>query len=710
MASSGDFEEAYEEKQHNAAYIFNPSGDPDDKTHPAKRRRVSKKLNKPEVHSTKNVSSFQCLLQGNESEQTMRLRQEVFEKSWSVVDSRIQSILRDTNRSTLQQVTSFLQNAPDHTPAGKIPSAFIITGPNIASQDLLFGQLSETLQHEANAQVVRLRSGDASNLRVVLRKIIHDITSKDSADGEDLDLTVSKDGHKFLNYDLEALYAHLKLAPRRNLVVIAFQDSEAFDSGLLSDLISLLSSWLDRIPFAFLFGVATSVELFEARLLKSTCQTLYGDQFDVEQTESIVGKIFKTAVAHSEVPILIGPNLVGSLLERQREQVASIQDFIRSLKYAYMCHFYANPLSFLVPDGSNADALQLEHVEILRCLPSFRRSVETDIGKNSIVQAKELLEDDSRLISHLIDCLQARRQWVTKLLHILKTFTASRIISVDFTDLYMDASCNGVSLSGQYDQFFDSIKRMQPPDMEAYLSRLLDVMQQGDQCLGLEPWMDEAPETISLLSDILAGIKGLRSDADDQSHVLRSKYSGQSKILRTTVVAQKVQLSQDTAALTDHDKSYTDLIHRFLEHLETTICIDGAYDMPFNEIWLYDSKTPYKDVFIPRPRNVLERALSRPHDYLGCSCCKTGEDQIMPTFPSTAILYQLYVETGSLINAADLWSAFYGIVSENNDDELDERTALVSFYRSMAEMKAMGFVKQSRKKADHVAKLAWKGL
>jgi origin recognition complex subunit 3 len=92
------------------------------------------------------------------------------------------------------------------------------------------------------------------------------------------------------------------------------------------------SSWLDRIPFAFLFGVATSVELFEARLLKSTCQTLYGDQFDVEQTGSIVDKIFKAAVAHSEVPILIGPNLVGGLLERQHEQVASIQDFIRSLK------------------------------------------------------------------------------------------------------------------------------------------------------------------------------------------------------------------------------------------------------------------------------------------------------------------------------------------------------------------------------------------
>ncbi|KAI1756725.1 origin recognition complex subunit 3 N-terminus-domain-containing protein [Xylaria castorea] len=708
MESPNGLKEACEEKQHHAAYIFDPSGDPDDR--PTKRRRVLKKLDKPDVQRPKNASSFQLLLQGTESDRTMNLRQEVFEKLWSVINSRIQSILRDTNQSTLQQVTSFLQAAPDHTPKDKIPSAFIITGPNIASQDLLFEQLSETLRHEAGAQVVRLRSGDASNLRAVLRKIIHDIVSRDSVDGGDLDLTTSKDGRKFLNYDLEALYAHLKLTPRRNMVVIAFQDSEAFDSSLLSDLISLLSSWLDRIPFAFLFGVATSVELFEARLLKSTCQCLYGDQFDVEQTASIVDKIFKTAVAHSEVPVLLGPNLVGSLLERQREQVASIQDFIRSLKYAYMCHFYANPLSFLLPDGLNSDALQPDHVEIIRYLPSFRQTVEAAAENNNVARAKQLLKDDRQLIEHVVDCLQKRRQWVTRLLRILKTFTTSKTSTIDFSSFYMDASYHGINISGQYDQFFDSVKRMEPCDSEKYLSRLIDLMQHGDVSLGLDPWADEAPETVALLLDIQAGIKHLRSEADDRGHVLRSKYSGQSKILRTTVVAQKVQLSHDTAALTDLDKSYTDLIHRFLEHLKATVCIDGACDMPFNEVWLYDSKTPYKDVFIPRPRTVLERALSRPHDYLGCSCCKTEEDQITPTLPTTAILYQLYLETGSLINAADIWSAYYAIVGEDAEDGLDERTALVLFYRSMAEMKAMGFVKQSRKKADHVAKVAWKGL
>ncbi|KAI1367360.1 origin recognition complex subunit 3 N-terminus-domain-containing protein [Xylaria arbuscula] len=708
--ASEKIDEVYEEKQHQAAYIFDPSGDFDEATRPAKRRRVSKKLEASQAHDTKTTSSFQCLLGGAELETSVTLRKETFEKLWSVIGSRIHGILRETNQSTLQDVSLFLRNASEDTPVGKIPSAFIITGPNIASQDLLFEQLSETLHNEANAQTVRLRSGDASNLRAVLRKIIQDVVSKDTSTGDELDTTTGKDGRKFLNYDLEGLYSHLKLVSQKNLVVIAFQDSEAFDSGLLSDLISLLSSWLDRIPFAFLFGVATSVELFEARLLKSTCQSLYGDQFDVEQTASIIDKIFKTAVAHSQTPILLGPNFLGNLLERQREQVASIPDFIVSLKYAYMCHFYANPLSFLVPDGLSSGALQPDHIELLRCLPSFQQSIEVAIKNNKIDQAKIMLHDDEALVGYLVDSLKQRGQWVTRLLRVLKILITSKAITADFSDLYMDVSHNGLDSSNQYNQFFDSIKRMDPGDCEEYLLKLLETMQHGDRSLGLDPWFDEVPETFALLSEILASIKQLRVETADEGHVLRSKYSGQSKILRTTVVAQKVQLSQDTATLTDHDKSYTDLIHRFLEHLESITHVDGALDMPFNEVWLYDSRFPYKDVFIPRPRNVLERALSRPHDYLGCSCCKTSIDQITSTLPTTAILYQLYLETGSLINAADIWSAYYAIVGEDGEEGLDERAALLLFYRAMAEMKAMGFVKQGRKKADHVAKLAWKGL
>jgi origin recognition complex subunit 3 len=122
----------------------------------------------------------------------------------------------------------------------KIPSAFIITGPNIASQDLLFAQLSDSLQKSSPSKVIRLRSSEATNLKNALKKIIQDATSKTLVvDGEeDLQLRQGS-SRRYLPYDLEALHEFLGHQPQEN-IFLAFQDSEGFDSGLLSDIITLL--------------------------------------------------------------------------------------------------------------------------------------------------------------------------------------------------------------------------------------------------------------------------------------------------------------------------------------------------------------------------------------------------------------------------------------------------------------------------------------
>lgn len=68
----------------------------------------------------------------------------------------------------------------------RIPAGFIATGPNIASQALLFKQLSIRLKSDINGPTVILRSGDASNLKAVLKQLIRDATSqKPNLDDED---------------------------------------------------------------------------------------------------------------------------------------------------------------------------------------------------------------------------------------------------------------------------------------------------------------------------------------------------------------------------------------------------------------------------------------------------------------------------------------------------------------------------------------------
>ena len=256
---------------------------------------------------------------------------------------------------------------------------------------------------------------------------------------------------------------------------------------------------------------------------------------------------------------------------------------------------------------------------------------------------------------------------------------------------------------------------------------------------------------------------------------LRSKYTAHNKVLRTTVVAQKVQLSRDSMALTEEDQAFTELVDKTVAALTSVVDVEpvtsraaaaslprdaaasAAHTLWLQEIWLYDARTPYRDVFIPRPGMVVERALARPHDYLACECCAAGKvagaasnktkkrkgdhdggaESIKPTMPATSILYHLYLDAGPLINVADLWEAFKTAVSnsgngqtgdregggdsggdDNNREDEDnsegadeedtqERRHLVQFYQGLSEMKTLGYIKPTRRKVDHVAKIKW---
>lgn len=157
---------------------------------------------------------------------------------------------------------------------------------------------------------------------------------------------------------------------------------------------------------------------------------------------------------------------------------------------------------------------------------------------------------------------------------------------------------------------------------------------------------------------------------------LRSQDDVRNDSLRTTVVAQKVLLSKHKAALSEQDKAYSDLVTRL--HKELNDYFRSAFCDPrsflYSEILVYDLRSPHTEVFQPRPRYAIERALASPHDYLGCDCCggQDGDTALSPTQPATAILYQLYLESGSLINVSDLSSAFKSIVGTTNEDKEQE--------------------------------------
>ena len=453
------------------------------------------------------------------------------------------------------------------------------------------------------------------------------------------------------------------------------------------------------------------MELFQARLLKTTARQLHGAQFDIVQANAVLESVIMTAVAGTEAKLRIGPSLLSQLVRRQQEQVAGIQVFVSSLKYAYMNHFYANPLSVLLAGDGKLDRkiLQPEHLEAIRTLESFKTHVELAVKAAQLSHAQSLLEDDEYLVNQILEQGQKREEYLTQLLRSLHLVMATGLVAKPFSELYEAALESGIALnqsSGPFD-LGDAVRRSSPEEFLSLISRIISAIQSGNPELGLRGWEDDAEELTSSLTELRDEVEGLVERSKDGKNSLKSTYSAQSKVLRTTVVAQKVQLSRDTATMTEQDKAFTQAIDRFAALLFQTTDCEPISSLFLYEVWQYDFHFPYEGVFVPRPGATFARALSRPHDYLGCACCDNTNGSLAATLPTTSILYQLYAEAGSLINVADLWSSYYALVGDESDIGLDERSALVNFYCGLAELKAMGFVKQSKKKADHIAKVKW---
>jgi origin recognition complex subunit 3 len=606
-------------------------------------------------------------------------------------------------------VTSYLDEIVKSTTTSRIPTGIILSGPGSASSNSLARRVADAVQNQKRRIYVPLDSGSAPHLKAVLKTLIQKATAITAEEDEDNELALtSRKGPRLLNYDLQILYEHVR-DRKIEQVVVSFPDTEALTSSLLSELIEFLSSWLDRIPFVCLFNVATSVEFLQERLSRSAVRCLDGRLFDAAPSSAETQLVF-SAITHPETRLWLGPTLLASALERQSDYIQSVDELVDVVEYAYMSSYYANALSIFLDPDIKLKSIPDDHFEALRNLPSFRTWIQSILEKKPDAdRVRKLLESDGELLLEAKQQIQKGKQKLCDLTTTLDVIRAvqeclpNTPISPKSTLFIQAMSCK---LRGS-----------------AMIKTLLMYVRKAQSNIAT-PLMDAVVEKASTIfsSDVMAmrcRLDSVFAGMTDKAQPLRSADDIGSSTVRTTVVAQKVHLSKQKSQLSVDDSMYTDILREFSNHLESylnTTLIDPQ-DLPFHEIFLYDLKSPHREVFTPRPRHAVERALTSPHDYLDCDCCAPenggdggdgGDEEatLSSTQPAAAMLYQLYLESGSLINISDLWQAFQAVMG----GEKEEGELMALFQRGLAELRYLGLVKSTRKRADHVAKVAWRGL
>ncbi|RMY81848.1 hypothetical protein D0861_08143 [Hortaea werneckii] len=637
-----------------------------------------------------------------------KLRQAAYQEAWREQQSKIDSTLENINSSTIHEISGFLDDNGKVSDGGRIPAGIIITGPS-APHSSIAEQLAK---HKASSKPERifvpLSSGSGSNLKALLKTLIQRGTSRGSALDDETDevQTFRKKGAKLLNYDLQLLHDSVAEQKLRQ-VVVTFDDTEAFDSDLLSELVELLGYWQDRIPFVLLFSVATSVDFLQQRLSREAIKCLDGRLFDVAPSGEVLEQMIDT-ITSTDPPIYIGPTVMGMALERQSDYVQSIDSFVDALKYAYMSCFYANPLSLFTRQDLDIRKIPKDHFEALRCTDSFQEWARRSLDDERTTEVKAALQNDLALLELVQQSLsegQATLKGMMFAISVIRTLqqTLPNASVSPKSTLYVQAMTGKLPGSTMLRSLMLTVRKVPSDTAIKILKAVLSLDVEGH---GLAECADIATDLDELLREQAGKGKPLRSEEDVRNSTLR-----------TTVHAQKVELSVHKTSLSQQDKDFTSLLRRFTDTLQDffTRTLINPKELPFNEIFVYDLRSPHREVFTPRPRHAVERALASPHDYLDCDCCapekesrEEGEEEatLAATQPATAVLYQLYLESGNLINASDLWQAFQAVIG----DDTDEQQSMALFQRALAELRALGMVKSTRKRVDHIAKVAWRGL
>ncbi|KAK4629144.1 Origin recognition complex subunit 3 [Fulvia fulva] len=629
------------------------------------------------------------------------VRRKAYQEAWKARQDNIDQRLGRMNTETVSEIVSFLdQPAPD----GRIPTALILAGPNSALRSSIVAQIQSHGDFASRISFVSISSAAGTNLKGALKTVIQKATACSPGDDEDDEVEPAagrKGGPKLLNYDLQILHDYVVDHHIRQ-VVVAIEDTEAFDGDLLSELIELFGCWHDRIPFALLLNIGTSVDFLQQRLSRGALKYLHGAVFDAAASSDEVEQIFE-ALTDPGTPLWMGSGLASMALERQADYIQSIDSLVQTAQYAYMSHYYANALSlFLDVDISQTDVPK-DHFEALRNLPSFRTFARKLLDDDEVKILRGLLDSDQSLLSFVRQSVAngrdslARSNQAIEVIRILQASLPNSVPTAK-SKLYVQAMSGKLAGSPLLRTLLLTLRKA-PSDVA--LPVIANLKQSSSDVSMKSAELSEIEsELVQLLESKAASGQPLRSEDDIKNSTLR-----------TTVIAQKVELSKQKSTLSKQDAAYTTLIRRLSDllssHFEKNL--RDPKDLVLHEIFIYDLKSPYREVFTPRPRAAIERALTAPHDYLDCDCCDPEQDEatLAATQPATAVLYQLYLESGSLINASDLWQAFAAVMGESQDDE---HATMALFQRALADMKYLGLVKNTRKRVDHVAKVAWRGL
>ncbi|XP_033741801.1 origin recognition complex subunit 3-like [Pecten maximus] len=678
-----------------------------------------------------------------ETVNTWKRRLETYQSLWENVDTEIQILQSNLNTKIFDDLlkftktchTDFTLSSQTGNPRTKeVPTAALVTGVNTPDHGVMFATLVNLLQERVSPLVAILQSKDCNNVKNTLSKLLGQILKNPQLFIEDEESPEVSQKNLPISlatladwYDDKYSLNHSSPKKRKSTggggvdsqplppVIMVFEDLESFQPRVLQEFITICSNYLGQLPIVFVFGIATSVSAVHRLLPNSVSSTLCMEKFQAPPSTEYLTLLINQILMSKCCPFKLGSRVFKLLLDIFLYHDFSVLNFIKGLQFSMMDHFMSNPMSHLccpLEDISNqTKRLSNNELELIRQLPSFMRYVKYMWRVALLPRQAELLTDDTELKIEVLKLLTRihtfREEFYPMLrcLHTLVSKLPKQPLGKQLREVYATVLGWNIEENEDYKTSLDLLKFMSKDE-------LTGLLRECASCLG-----DDLP---SNQKDIPTSIASLLDRFDTLHELVESEEEEQ--VPESSPVIKKTDLHSLKKRLQEMEKKkkklspYEKLRSECIDYFDSLFrkYLVSPKTLPLYELLYYDSASKVRSHLAASPRSAVQLALGNSHTYLHNQLESDNLGTISPDIPDLCIVYKLHLECSQLINLYDWLQAFITVKTSNeeeNDDQTKNPDKILQarFIRAVSELQFLGFVKPTKRKTDHVARLTWGG-
>uniref|UniRef100_A0A8C9W168 Origin recognition complex subunit 3 n=1 Tax=Scleropages formosus TaxID=113540 RepID=A0A8C9W168_SCLFO len=597
--------------------------------------------------------------------------------------------------------------------ASEIPTAALVLGVNMPDHTITFESMTELLHDSLTPFVASVQAKECTAMKQLMQKVLQRLmgtnvmVDEDEAEA-DLGFHTRDCPQKRVNCSLSALCDWYQSAtkkspvksPRKRLsssqseflqsppVVVIFRDLEAFSPQVLQDFILVCSQYVHQLPLVFIFGIATSPSTIQRMLPHSVssllCIELFQSLSCTQHLATIIDKLFLTSKFHFKFSAKVLQVLVGIFLYHD----FSVCNFIKGLQLSLLEHFHSQPLSVLCCHKQEA----LVHAQQLNDRDGCVMKSQTSLLHHPQGVCQKLLKSLHKYHKNFYPALRC--------LHVLTSILPKYPLGKQIRELYVLCLEKKVWETQEYDSAMQLIRMLAKDELVTCLQKCVEIL---TFCKS-----KKLKKVGQQLQDITYTLYASTIKCINHLHHPYSSFNYSFQTLLEMKECRRTRRKTPYEILRNAVVDYIDnLVKTHLYPPES---------QPLYEVWYYSSSGTVRRHLNATPRTSIQTALSHPYCYLQNEALKNDSGIISSAAPDICIIYKLHLECGRLINLYD-WLEAYATVAtaaEGKDPSAIEGGKVdelkhARFIRAVSELEFLGFVKSTKQKTDHVARLTWGG-